>query len=190
MLVTNILDVATKTEQTRERIESAAIALFLEQGFDETTVAQIASAAGVSEMTFFRYFPSKESVVLDDPYDPMLAAAVAERPLTESPLTRVAEGIRGAWRRVPEPLDSRTRERIRIASSTSSLQGSMWSNNAVTEAVIADQLIADGVDEFRARVAASACLGALIAALLHWARTDDGSLGDHIERALDVVVAR
>lgn len=190
MLVTNILDVATKTEQTRERIESVAIALFLEQGFDETTVAQIAAAAGVSEMTFFRYFRSKDAVVVDDPYDPMLAAAIAERPLSESPLARVAEGIRAAWRSVPEPVDSRTRDRVRIASSTPSLLGGMWSNNAATEAVIADQLIADGVDELRARVAASACLGALIAALLHWARTEGASLADHIERALDVVVAR
>jgi len=190
MLATNILDVATKIERTRERIEGAAIALFLEQGFDATTVGQIAAAAGVSEMTFFRYFGSKESAVLDDPYDPMLAAAIAERPLSESPLARVAEGIRSAWRRVPEPIDSRTRDRIRIASTTPSLRGSMWSNNAATEAVIAAQLIADGVDEFRARVAASACLGALIAALLHWARTEGAPLGDHIERALDVVVAR
>jgi AcrR family transcriptional regulator len=188
MLVTNILRMATKTELTRERIESAAIALFVQQGFDETLVSQIAAAAGVSEMTFFRYFRSKDAVVVDDAYDPLLGAAIADRPLSESPIVRVAEGIRDAWRRLPEPADSRTRDRIRIASSTPSLQGSMWSNNAATEAVIVAQLRADGTEEFDARVAASACMGALIGALLAWARTDDASLGQHVERALDVVV--
>ena len=181
---------ATKTELTRERIESSALALFLAQGFDETTVAQIAAAAGVSEMTFFRYFRSKDSVVVDDPYDPWVGAAIAARPLEEAPIVRVAEGIRDAWRQLPEPADSRTRDRIRIASSTPSLQGSMWSNNAATEAVIVAQLRTDGTEELVARVAASACMGALIGALLAWARADDAALGEHVERALDVVVGR
>ena len=90
MLATNILRVPTKTELTRERIETAAMRLFVEQGFEETTVAQIAEAAGVSEMTFFRYFTSKDAVVIDDPYDPVVAACIAERPRDEAPMLRAA----------------------------------------------------------------------------------------------------
>lgn len=45
------------------------MALFVQQGFDQTTVAQIAEAAGVSQMTLFRYFPTKDAVIFDDPYD-------------------------------------------------------------------------------------------------------------------------
>ena len=66
----------------------------------------------------------------------------------------------------------------------------MYANNAATEAVVAAQLIADGADALAARVAASACLAALTTALFEWAMRDGGSLGEHVEMALDVVVAR
>jgi AcrR family transcriptional regulator len=176
-----------KATRTRERIESAALALFEERGFDETTVAQIAVAADISEMTFFRYFPSKDAVVLDDPYDPILAAAVADQPRDESAIARVARGILAAWRGLPEPADERTRQKVRIAAATPSLRGGMWSNNVATENVSVEQLRLDGTQELEARVAAAACLAALMSALLEWARSDSGLLSEHIEFALAVV---
>ena len=192
MLVTNILDVTqiakpTKIELTRERITSSAIALFLDKGFDETTVAEIAAAAGVSEMTFFRYFKSKDSVVVDDPYDPFIASAIAIQPLELAPVVRAARGIREAWGSIPEPGDARTRDRIRVAANTPSLQAAMWTNNAATGEFIANQLVADGADPLASRVAASACLGALMAALLDWSQTEEGSLGDRVRFALKVL---
>lgn len=177
----------SKTEATRERITAAALALFLERGFDETTVADIAAAAGVSEMTFFRYFKSKDAVVVDDPYDPFIASAIAIQPRSLPPLTRAARGIREAWGSIPEPGDERTRDRIRVAASTPSLQASMWKNNAATTDFIANQLIADGADPLAARVAASACMGALMAALLDWSQTEAVPLGDHVRLALRVL---
>jgi AcrR family transcriptional regulator len=51
----------------REQIADVALVMFDEQGFDETTVDQIAAAVGISARSFFRYFPSKEDVVLGDP---------------------------------------------------------------------------------------------------------------------------
>jgi AcrR family transcriptional regulator len=178
---------STKAARTRERVESAALALFETQGFDETTVAEIAAAAEISEMTFFRYFPSKDAVVLDDPYDPVLAAAIASQPRDESAVTRVAQGILAAWRDLPEPADERTRQKVRIAAATPSLRGGMWSNNVATENVIVEQLRRDGTQELEARVAAAACLAALMSALLEWARSDSGLLGEHIELALAIV---
>ena len=59
-------------------LQRSALELFLRDGYDATTVAAIAGAAGVSQMTFFRHFPTKESVVLDDPYDPVIAERVAK----------------------------------------------------------------------------------------------------------------
>ena len=187
MLVTNILSMATKTELTRERITSAALSLFLEHGFDETTVAEISAAAGVSEMTFFRYFKSKDSVVLDDPYDPFIASAIARQPRSLAPVMRAARGIREAWESIPEPGDKRTRDRLRVAANTPSLQAAMWANNAATGEFIANQLVADGADPLASRVAASACLGALMAALLDWSQTEEGSLGDRVRFALKVL---
>lgn len=188
MLVTNILRVPTKTEATRERIESAALELFVTQGFDQTTVAQIAAAASVSEMTFFRYFRSKDALLIDDPYDPLIGDAIAALDRGLDPLVRAATGIRHAWRSLPEPADERTRVRVRIVRTTPSLQGTMWSSNASTERVIVAQLVADGAEPFAATVAASACLAALMTALYDWAAHEDSPLGPRIERALDVLV--
>lgn len=82
----------SKSERTRQRIQATAVQLFTEDGYDAVTVDRIASAAGVSHMTFFRYFPSKDAVLLDDLYDPVIADAVAAQPADRSPLERACRG--------------------------------------------------------------------------------------------------
>lgn len=81
-----------KRRQTRERISQAAMTLFLEQGFEATTVDQIADAAEVSKRGFFDYFPTKEDVVAawQDEFAESLLSAVASRPAKE-PMARVVE---------------------------------------------------------------------------------------------------
>jgi AcrR family transcriptional regulator len=81
-----------KRRQTRERISQAAMTLFLERGFEATTVDDIAAAADVSKRGFFDYFPTKEDVVAawQDDFGNRLVAAVAARPARE-PLTQVVE---------------------------------------------------------------------------------------------------
>ena len=63
-----------KKAKTRAAIQEHALRLFQEQGYDATTVEQIAEAAEVSPSTFFRYFPTKEDVVLYDDLDPLFFA--------------------------------------------------------------------------------------------------------------------
>jgi AcrR family transcriptional regulator len=82
-------------------------------GSRNTTVAQIAAAAGVTEMTFFRHFPAKEQVLLDDPYDPLIATAVAEQPRELDPLARTVRGIRREWNQLSEPEGYVVRRRVR-----------------------------------------------------------------------------
>lgn len=84
-----------KRRQTRERIEQAAMSLFLERGFDATTIEEITEAADVSKRSFFDYFPSKEEVVFawQDAFADRLMTAIAARPADESCVKAVEEAL-------------------------------------------------------------------------------------------------
>jgi len=84
-------------QRTRRALVQAAGQLFDERGFDATTVRDIAAAAGVGERTFFRYFPSKESLVLHQAREmiPLLQQAVRDRPAAESSYTAMRNAVLG-----------------------------------------------------------------------------------------------
>ena len=166
---------SSKTERTRARLLAAAFELFARQGYEQTTVAQIAAAAGVTEMTFYRHFGSKVQLLIDDPYDPLIAQAIGEQPPGLPPLVRAVRGIRLAWRRLPITDDGPVRERVAIVASTPSLLPAMRASTAATETAIAEQLVADGADATDAAVAAAAAMAALMTGLMRWAVTDGGS---------------
>ena len=176
----------SRREQTRNRLLTQALDLFEKNGYEKTSAAEIAAAAGVSEMTFFRYFPTKDRVVLDDPYDARLVSAVAARPVTESPLARTVHGLRSAWSQVPGPAIAIVRRRTRIVASTPTLRAAVWRNNQRTEEAVSEQLIADGCERLEARAAVSAVLAALTSALLWWAAEDGADLSTAVQRALSV----
>ena len=85
---------ARKKAATKQSIQEHALRLFVEKGYDATTVDEIAAAAGVSHMTFFRYFPRKEEVVEYDEYDPLMEDLIVARPPDEPPLVAVHQAIR------------------------------------------------------------------------------------------------
>jgi len=177
----------SKRERTLAALVEAGLDLFERQGYEQTTVAEIARAAGVTEMTFFRYFAAKEHLLLDDPYDPVLTAAIAEQPRDLPPFLRAVHGIRAAWQGLPEPETPIIRRRVRIAARTESLRGAVWRSTGNTERAIIEQLVDDGATTDVARVAAASVLAALVAGLLSWADGEHGTLADAIERALDVI---
>ena len=195
MLVTNIRWVSTtarRTQRTRALLQETATRLFTEQGYDATTVEQIARAAGVSHMTFFRHFPTKDGVVLDDGFDPAIATAVAGTPSTLDPLRRVCAGFRAALGHVDLPEQEQVRQRVRIAAGHPALRAGMHANTEATRDAVVEVLTADGADAFAARVAAAAVLAALTVALQEWCLTDDlsartASMRDRLVAALDVV---
>ena len=75
-----------KKAKTRAAIQQEAMRLFRERGYDGATVEEIAEAAEVSPSTFFRYFPTKEDVVLRDDYDDLLLEVFLQQPADLSPL--------------------------------------------------------------------------------------------------------
>ncbi|MEU1973742.1 helix-turn-helix domain-containing protein [Microbacterium sp. NPDC019599] len=176
-----------KRARTLARLVDCGLDLFEERGYDKTTVGQIARAAGVTEMTFFRYFPTKESLLLDDPYDPLLIDAIGRQPPSLPPFLRAARGVREAWREVPEPDQPTIRRRVRIAARTPSLRSATWGSTGNTEQAIVGQLTDDGAAAIDARIAAAAVLAALVAGLFAWADAGSTSLAASIERALDVI---
>jgi AcrR family transcriptional regulator len=180
--------VVSRRERTRDRLVDAALELFERQGFEVTTVAQVAAAAGVTEMTYFRHFAAKHGVLFDDPYDPVIVAAVGAQSSTLDPLRRAARGLRQAWAQVPEPEGDVVRRRVRIVAATPSLRGEMWRNNAETERLVAERLVADGAEPLPAKVAAAAVLAGVTAALLEWS-LGVTSLADTIDLALDTLEA-
>jgi AcrR family transcriptional regulator len=82
-----------KKLKTRRAIRAAAFSRFAEQGYEATTVDQIAADADVSPSTFFRYFPTKEDLVITDDYDPIMEAALRARPLDEPMLESMRQAM-------------------------------------------------------------------------------------------------
>ena len=103
-----------KKARTRAAIREHALRLFLEQGYTATTVEQIAAAAEVSPSTFFRYFPTKEDVVLQDDLDTRMLAALDRQP----PGLTIIAAIRAAVR---EALASYSEADIAVITETTRL---------------------------------------------------------------------
>jgi AcrR family transcriptional regulator len=180
-----------KKTATRDRIRASALRLFGEQGYDATTVEQIAAAAGVSHMTFFRYFPAKEDVVLSDSYDPLIGRLLAQTPATW-PLTRrirmvLAQGLRQVYDADRDTLLAQNK----LVVSTPALRERLWAHQIATQQLILQALSASQDDphpSFQDRVTVAACLAAATTAVLTWVE-DDGTpeLPDLIEQAFDAL---
>jgi AcrR family transcriptional regulator len=175
--------------QTQRLIQEHAIRLFLERGYDQTTVNAVAAAAGVSPMTLYRHFPTKEDLVLRDEYDPLIAERIAARPATEPLIRRIGhaliEELDAAIRTGQDDADRNAaaghgapfggRElllaRLRLVLSTPALRARRWDGQYATQKVIVEALRGDPPDpdlEFRLSVATGACLAAASAALFRW----------------------
>lgn len=166
---------------TRRCVQEHALRLFLAQGYDATTVEQIATAAGVSHMTFFRHFPTKESVVDTDDYDPMIAELIRTRPTDEDPITAVHRAmVQGLAAVLPAARDALL-ERIRLIMQTPALRARQADNQHATRQLFAAAL-ADRAGlaspTFQLEVLAAAALAALTTALVTW--TDGGGSADLI----------
>jgi AcrR family transcriptional regulator len=158
-----------KKARTRAAIQQHALRLFREQGYDATTVEQIAEAAEVSPSTFFRYFPTKEDVVLYDAVDPLIFAAFEAQPAALSPI----QALRGALRVVFATLSAEElaeqRERAALMVAVPELRMRMLDQVVVSTQQLAE-LVARRVgrrtDELAVRTFAGAVIGAMMAPLL------------------------
>jgi AcrR family transcriptional regulator len=190
-----------KKIKTRQAIRRAAFRLFEEQGYGGTSVERIAEEAEVSSSTVFRYFPTKEDIVLSDEYDPLLRDALLARPAEEPPVTALRRAVRetlarAAAARGPERETAEARLRMRLVREVPALRARMAEHMSVTGRLLAGALAErTGLEEdsFELRVLTGALLGALIEALLSWAESEEAQAGtdmaEPIDRALRLVEA-
>jgi AcrR family transcriptional regulator len=106
---------------SRERILVAAVELFVEQGYDATTVAEIAERAGVTKSTFFRHFPDKRDVLVagQEALSQLLAQGIAEAPADATPLAAVSAGLTRATMMMAGPIARELGPRMKAAIAAS-----------------------------------------------------------------------
>lgn len=146
--------------------------MFLADGYDATTVERIAAAADVSHMTFFRHFATKESVVADDEFDPLIAARIRARPADEPVLVALHAALAGGLAEVYAEHRDVLLARTTLILTTPALRASMADNQLATERLFTEALAArhaaGGQDPLEVRVLAAAALAALTVALSAW----------------------
>jgi AcrR family transcriptional regulator len=175
--------------QTRNSIQEHAMRLFLERGFDATTVSDVAAAADVSSMTVFRHFPTKEDLVLADEYDHRIVDLIGSQPSGGSLLRRIGRGLcQGV-----SGLSTGEREmllgRLRLIMSTPGLRSRRWDNQYATQrAIVAALRSEDAHTDFVLEVSVGACLSAAGTAVIHWVERDGRpDLADLMARAVAVI---
>ena len=182
-----------KKLKTRESIQREAMRLIEKQGYDKTTVEQIAAAVDVSPSTFFNYFPSKEDVVLYDAYDPIIGRLLLERP-TDEPLgvaiRRVLEEMAGLFERDRDIILARARLWLEEPSLRARLWEELERGQVFMTGLIAQRSGRDE-DDFEIRVTVMVIIMAAMEAMREWVRHDGkGSFVTTVRRALDLVDAQ
>jgi AcrR family transcriptional regulator len=156
-----------KKQRTREAIVAAALQLFEERGFDQTTIADIAEAADIAPRTFFGYFPSKEDVVFADFPETVegLSARLDDRAEDETAIDAIRSWIDEALEEIGLR-DERERCRKRVIGQSEALAAHNRALMGQVEELLAGHIardLGDRPDDVRPHMIASAVIGALTA---------------------------
>ena len=173
----------------RERLQATTLELFAEQGFEATTVAEIASRAGLTERTFFRYFTDKREVLFagQDVFEGMFVDhIVAAAPDTE-PFTVVTRAVRAvATDFFPPERHPYSRQRQTIIDANPGLQERELLKLAGLTTAMADALRKRGTPEPTAKLSAECGVTVFRVAFSRWV---DRSEGDDMATVVDNVLA-
>jgi len=177
----------------RDRLVLAAVDLFTEQGYDGTTVAQIAERAGTTRSTFFRHFPDKRELLVagQETLSRLLAAGIADAPAEASPMDAVAAGLaRAATMMGPMNRDLGPRLKAAVAAS-SELQERDALKRVGMAAAMSAALVGRGVPTPTAEVAAELGVLAFKQAYAAWSEgpVGDDDFGPYTQAALRQLLA-
>jgi AcrR family transcriptional regulator len=184
-----------KKLKTKEAIQREALRLFQEQGYEGTTIDQIAAAAEISPSTFFNYFPSKEDVVLFDRYDPILESFMASLP-PDVPLSQSIERALTMFAGAVEADSETILLRSRLGFEVPEVRARFWEElqkaQTLFAGIVAKRTGRDAAD-FEVRVLSMVLVTASFEAMVEWLRRGGkGNMFDLVKEALDVsgVLAR
>jgi AcrR family transcriptional regulator len=160
---------------SRGRLQEAALGLYAERGFDQTTAAQIAERAGVTERTFFRHFADKREVLFGGSaiLKERILAGVAGAPAADSPLDAVSRGLNAAAAMLGESRRDLSRQRLAVIAANPELRERELAKLDDYAAAVAAALRERGVREPQATLAAETGMTVLRVALTRWANEDD-----------------
>lgn len=176
-----------KKRRTRDALLRAALDLFTTQGYEETTVDEIADAVEVSQRTFFRYFAGKESVVfaVQEMVESRFILELRRRPAAEAPFEAMRRAVLCAWNSIGEaieaiiPVELHMRTYRMIESTPSLLAAHMRRGVAMEEqlaGLIAEREGLDVARDPRPRVAVAAFCGVMRVTGQLWGQGYDGSM--------------
>ena len=183
-----------RSTETRERLFRAALRLFAEQGFAETTVEDITNAADVGKGTFFNYFPSKEHILIafSDMQLSKLQATVDQMRVRPEPMRPFFRSMTLRMTEEPSKAPDVVRAILQANLTSSSVRSVMRERSARAEGLLT-QLVQIGQErgEFRRDVPAlelaQVFRQTIFGTLLMWSLYGDASLSDRIERAMEIL---
>jgi AcrR family transcriptional regulator len=176
-----------KKARTRAAIRQHALRLFREQGYHATTVEQIAEAAEVSPSTFFRYFPTKEDVVLQDDFDVVAMEAFEAQPASLSPIAAFRAAVAQTVATLTPEEIGRFRETTELTLTVPEVRARALDEFARTIDQIAAAVAkrtGRSPDDFAVRNMAGAVIGVVMSATTPWASQPSTDVFARIDEAL------
>lgn len=172
----------------RGRLERAALDLFAQHGYDQTTVEQIAAVAGVTKRTFFRHFADKREVLFGGSgrFLEMFVDSLADATHVATPFQLLSAILKGVGVSLGADRELMRRRQAVILDSVELQERELVKMAAVTNALAA-ALRDRGTAEMTARVTAEVTAALFRAAFEDWLATDQGELSDSVHDALDTV---
>jgi AcrR family transcriptional regulator len=176
-----------KKARTRAAIREHALRLFREQGYQRTTVDQIAAAAEVSPSTFFRYFPTKEDLVLQDDMDTRMVEAFESQPSGLGPIAALRSAIREALESYSEADLDVIRQTTTLTMTVPEVRARAMDEFGRTIAVISEALAKRAgrpADDLAVRTVAGAVIGVIMSITMPWEgwSSDRQTIVDMFER--------
>jgi AcrR family transcriptional regulator len=166
-----------------------AVELFTERGFDAVTVQDVADASDVSAVSLYRWFGTKERLVLWDEYDPTIFAAIADRLPGQPPLEAVRDALVAELDRLYDAEHELVLARTKLIYREPALLAATTDDMKAMQAALAALFGEAGTGGALEReVLAVSCVGVLVTAIDHWQRENGATpLATHIIAGFDVL---